>query len=215
MDAEIPELGDKGTYNCRPSRTSSNLSRHAGGTAWDPATEKVVNGRVVPDLVLNDRVARFFVIAAPDLGVQRVIANGLRADGTKGPREWDSRPGEREFERYSGPLHDDHVHVELCNKAARELTRAQVRIALKRYWYGALLEEAEGVFFILSKSDTVVQGTPPGFYVVSGVVGKGARSVVAGTGKAGTAKKRALEAVGHKIYTKKDAVALAKAFTVV
>lgn len=120
----VPGVGTFGIFNCRPSRTGSSLSRHANGTAWDAACE----GQ------LNIDLADFFVRAAQDLGVQRVIAYGKRHDGTTGPREWDSRDGERVWERYSGPSHADHNHVELCADAAMNLTEEEVRAAFKKHW---------------------------------------------------------------------------------
>lgn len=130
IDELLPWVGDYGIYNCRPTRTGKTLSLHGEGRAWDAA---------IPVEAQEDgtRLAAFFVAAATDLGIQRVIWGfGFG----KAPKEWDSRPGERYWEGYSGPAHDDHIHVELCWAAARNLTDDQVRTAFARYWEG---EEAE------------------------------------------------------------------------
>lgn len=130
----IPERGDLGCFNCRPSRTGNTLSLHGEGRASDEATPRLPNGWL--DLPWNTRYGDFCVAAAQDLGIQRVIGWGPRFDGSIGPREWDSRPGERLWEYYSGPLHQDHNHVEFCWKAALNLTEKQVRDAVLRYWKG-------------------------------------------------------------------------------
>lgn len=129
---EIAGVGDSGIYNCRNTRTGSNLSLHGVGRAWDARTVSAAG----PNLALNAALAEFFVAAAEDLGIQRVIAWGRRSDGTIGPREWDSRVGERFWERYSGPLHQSHNHVELCALAAQKLTRDEVRAAIRKHWKG-------------------------------------------------------------------------------
>lgn len=157
VDELIPEVGDKGCYNCRNSRTGSTLSLHGEGRADDVATEKMVNGRLVPDLELNHELAEFNIAAAEALGIQRVIAWGLRADGTFGPREWDSRQGERLWERYSGPLHKDHNHVEFCWAAATGLTKSQVRAAVARYWRPKPLIVEDAMFIRHKENGTVFQ----------------------------------------------------------
>jgi hypothetical protein len=135
MDLLLPKLGDYGIYNCRNSRTGSTLSLHGEGRAWDCA---------IPwgETALGDSVAKFYVLSAEMLGIQRVIW-GFGAG--KAPREWDSRAGERYWEAYSGPAHDDHIHVELCWKAALNLTAATVRTAFRTFWEG---EKEEDEVFI-------------------------------------------------------------------
>lgn len=137
MMARIPNLSSYGVHNCRQSRTGSSLSRHANGTAWDART--LLDGKV--NLRLNLAVGDFCVLAAQDLGIQRAICWGPRSDGTIGPREWDSRSGERFWEHYSGPSHQDHVHIELCWAASQSLTRDDIAAALARYWKGPLKED--------------------------------------------------------------------------
>lgn len=122
-----------GCYNCRPT-ANGGKSIHGEGRASDEGTPRFPNGSL--NLAWNTRYGDFLVKAAPDLGIQRVIGWGPRADGTTGPREWDSRLGERLWERYSGPLHQDHNHVEFCWDAALGLTESQVEAAIQRYWYG-------------------------------------------------------------------------------
>ena len=116
--SKIQGVGSLGIYNCRPKRTSSNLSLHAVGRAWDAAI-------AVSNKALGVRLAQFFVDAAEDLGIQRVIY---------WEREWDSRPGQRWWSPYSGPNHHDHAHVELCPHAAQNLTAGEVDVAIRRYW---------------------------------------------------------------------------------
>lgn len=188
VDELIPEAGDLGAYNCRPKRTSSKMSLHGVGRAWDLGTST---------LAFNAEIAEFLVAVAPLLGIQRVIAYGKRVDGTTGPREWDSRVGERVWERYSGPSHKDHNHIELCKRAAAELTRAEVRAAIQAHW--RTTEEVDAVFYLKDKKLYQVVGPS---------------SVRLATGRAGTRQLKALEAAGVKIYTGKQADDLAKAFPV-
>lgn len=61
--------------------------------------------------------------AAQDLGIQRIIWCH---------REIDSRPGQRTWQPYRGRSpHTDHIHVELCWAAARELTAEHARRVLE------------------------------------------------------------------------------------
>jgi len=146
MDAEIPDLGDDGIYNCRNTRGGSSLSLHAEGRAWDAHTSYKA---------LNLQVAQFCVDAAPMLGVQRVIS---------WDREWDSRPGQRWWSPYHGvDPHHGHDHIELCWAAARDLKPATVRAALDRYWDGARRQEAEVIDLIRTPDRKVyaaVHGAP-------------------------------------------------------
>lgn len=131
MDELVRDLGDLGIYNCRPTRTGSTLSLHGEGRAWDCA---IPSGLVA----LGDKTAQFFVDAAQELGVQRVIWG---FGPNKSPKEWDSREGQRYWSNYSGPAHDDHIHVEVCWKSALELTEKQVRDAFMKHWSGAEEDE--------------------------------------------------------------------------
>lgn len=124
MDDLVPELGDLGIYNCRPTRGGGSLSLHGEGRAWDCAASGA----------LLIKAGQFFVDAAEMLGVQRVICG---FGPGKAPKEWDSRPGQRFWSDYGGPAHDDHDHVELCWDAALHLTVQQVKDAFGRYWVGA------------------------------------------------------------------------------
>ena len=80
------------------------------------------------------RLALFLVAEAPALGIQRVIWQFNVGHQFEGPREWDSRPGQRFWSHYSGSDHSDHVHAELCWEAARTLTRSMVREAYERHF---------------------------------------------------------------------------------
>lgn len=124
MLAKVPELTDLGIIRDK-SRCNQKSSTHCYGRAWDPGT---------PNKAINIKLGQFFVDAALDLGIQRVIGYGKRSDGTVGYREWDSRPGQRFWSRYTGPEHLSHVHVEHCWEAARRLTAQQVHDAYDRYW---------------------------------------------------------------------------------
>lgn len=122
----IPGISSYGIYNCRPKRTSSSLSLHADGRADD----------LHPDsTALGTMLAFFCVAAAQMIGCQRVIWGFGTGHAAK---EWDSREGERYWEDYSGPAHDDHCHIEFCLEAANNLTRDQVVAALRQYWKGPL-----------------------------------------------------------------------------
>lgn len=111
-----------GTFNCRKSRAGSSISLHGDGRAVDLHTHtgaSEANGTKAQD-VLGWEIARFLVRSAEALGVQRVIFQD---------KEWDSRPGQREFLPYSGPFHGNHVHVELCSAAAGALTIEAIEAA--------------------------------------------------------------------------------------
>lgn len=128
----LPQFGSYGCLNCRSTRTGSTLSLHGEGRAEDVSTP-IVNG--VYHIPSNTKLGDCLVAAAEELGVQRVIGWGPRYDGSIGPREWDSRLGERYWEPYSGPLHRDHNHVEFCWESALHLTKAQVVAALRKHWF--------------------------------------------------------------------------------
>lgn len=99
-----PKTGSYGIYNCRPSRTGGSYSLHAEGRAWDCAIP-------LGETPLGNHLALLLVKHATKLGVQRVIWGFGYGTAAK---EWDSRVGERYWEPYSGPAHDDHLHIELC-----------------------------------------------------------------------------------------------------
>lgn len=109
---------NSGIYNCRTNNVpggSRTLSRHASGSAGDLGNP-IVNGRY--DKSVGWEAARWLVENAIPLGVQRVIHDR---------REWDSRnPQQRRWNTYSGYPHEDHVHFELCNEAAYNLTSEDI-----------------------------------------------------------------------------------------
>lgn len=148
MDLLVPDLGDYGIYNCRSTRTGKSYSLHAEGRAWDCA---IPSGK----WDLGDLTAQFFVDAAQDLGVQRVIWG--RGPG-KPPKEWDSREGQRFWSAYSGPPHDDHNHVELCWAAARSLTPTIVRAAFAKYWKGDELSAEDKALLEKLKKEVFTKG---------------------------------------------------------
>lgn len=131
VDEMIPERGDFGCFNCRPTANGGH-SIHGEGRATDEATPRFPGGAL--NLAWNTRYGDWLVSVAHLLGIQRVIGWGPRFDGTVGPREWDSRNGERRWEHYSGPLHQDHNHVEFCWDAALHLEESHVVDAVERYW---------------------------------------------------------------------------------
>lgn len=119
--ALYPGIGSYGIYNCRQTRTGSSLSTHAEGRGWDAscnaynAKARAVGDRLAADLWANARA----------LGIQRIIWNR---------RQIDSRPGNRDAWRAyrSYPPHTDHLHIELCWAAARDipLTESYIRSVL-------------------------------------------------------------------------------------
>lgn len=121
----VPPVGDLGIL--RDKSRCNKASAHCHGRAWDAAI-----GPDPTEVPIGTKLAEFFVRpeVAQMLGVQRVIWGF----GTGRAKEWDSRPGQRLWSAYSGPAHDEHVHVELCWEAARRLTAQQVRDAYDRYW---------------------------------------------------------------------------------
>lgn len=120
----VPVVGDLGIL--RDQARCSKRSAHCHGRAWDAKIAAV-------DIAVGDELAAFFVLpdVATALGIQRVIWG---FGPTRPPKEWDSRPGQRFWSAYSGPHHDDHVHVELCWQAAKILTVQQVEAAFDSYW---------------------------------------------------------------------------------
>jgi hypothetical protein len=113
---------DWGTYSCRQTSTGSSLSTHAEGRGWDAGFPRL-------DHPEGTRLAGWLVEKAPMLGVQRVIWMD---------RQWDARA--RAWRAYGKTSnnntlrHRDHVHVELCWAAAKNLTRTQVEAAFGKEW---------------------------------------------------------------------------------
>lgn len=122
----VPPVGDLGIL--RDKSRCNKRSAHCHGRAWDAAI-----GPDPTEVPIGTALAEFYVLpdVAQTIGIQRVIwgfGSGVAA------KEWDSRPGQRYWSPYSGPLHDEHVHVELCWAAARSLTAQTVRATFDRYW---------------------------------------------------------------------------------
>lgn len=123
----VHPVGDLGIL--RDKSRCSKRSAHCHGRAWDAAI-----GPAVEEIPIGTALANFLVMpeVAQMLGVQRVIWGF----GSLAAKEWDSRPGQRYWSAYSGPAHDEHVHVELCWDAARTLSVHTVNEAYDRYWTG-------------------------------------------------------------------------------
>jgi MYXO-CTERM domain-containing protein len=99
-----------GGYACRRNTAdSSRMSVHGTGRALDLMIPKRGGGA---DSTRGDVIANFLVTNASKMGVQLIIWNRTiwRANGTNASA-------------YGGPHpHDDHIHVELTNEAARKQT---------------------------------------------------------------------------------------------
>lgn len=122
----VPPVGSLGIL--RDKSRCNKRSAHCHGRAWDAAI-----GPTAAEIPTGTALAEFYVLpeVAQELGIQRVIwgfGSGVAA------KEWDSRPGQRFWSDYSGPLHDEHVHVELCWAAARTLTEAKVEAVFDAHW---------------------------------------------------------------------------------
>lgn len=124
----VPPVGDLGIL--RDRSRCNKPSAHCHGRAWDAAI-----GPDPAEIPVGNMLAEFWVMpeVAQMLGIQRVIWG---FGSGKAAKEWDSRPGQRYWSAYSGPLHDEHVHAELCWEAARRLTVQQVNDAYDMYWPG-------------------------------------------------------------------------------
>lgn len=111
-----PAIGDLGIYNCRQSSGGGGLSTHGEGRGWDAAC----NANSQAGLVLGNQVAGELVRLHQQLGVQRIIWNRRITDVPNGMGKWRAYHG-------TSP-HTDHLHIELCWKAARDkpLTKAYV-----------------------------------------------------------------------------------------
>lgn len=122
----VPQVFDLGIL--RDKSRCSKRSAHCHGRAWDAGIRPT-------DVEIGDELAAFFVLpeVAKALGVQRVIWG---FGPSRPPKEWDSRDGQRYWSAYSGPHHDDHVHVEQCWEAAKRVTVQQVSDVFDAYWMG-------------------------------------------------------------------------------
>lgn len=108
LDDLFPALGDLGIYNCRPSSGGGGLSTHGEGRGWDAAC----NANTAAGRALGDKVAALLIKHHRALGIQRIIWNRRQTDVPRGMGNWRS---------YSGKSpHTDHLHIELCWKAARD-----------------------------------------------------------------------------------------------
>lgn len=106
-----------GIFNCRPARSSKRLSTHGEGRGID-AHVHVRASEAPPtpaEKVVGDEMFALLIKIAPLIGVQALIWLDKR---------WDAIS--RRVKPYSGPFHGNHVHVELCWDAARNLTTAQL-----------------------------------------------------------------------------------------
>lgn len=105
-----PAIDTVGGYACRRNTADTKrMSVHGTGRALDLMIPKR-GGRA--DSTRGDVVANFLVTNATKIGVQLIIWNRTiwRANGTNAGR-------------YGGPHpHDDHIHVEITNEAARRGT---------------------------------------------------------------------------------------------
>lgn len=119
-------LGSLGIYNCRPSSGGGGLSTHGEGRGWDCRC----NAFNAQQKAAGDRLAALLVKHYKKLGIQRIIWNYRQTDVLHGIGNW--RP-------YSGQSpHTDHLHIELCWKAA-----AGTQALTKEYVWLVLNEEAE------------------------------------------------------------------------
>jgi hypothetical protein len=101
------QVSSIGGYACRKNTAdTSRMSVHGTGRALDVFIPKKGAGA---DSIKGDAVANWMVLNASKIGVQLVIWNHTvwRANG-------------RNASAYGGPHpHDDHIHVEITNEAAR------------------------------------------------------------------------------------------------
>lgn len=109
-------IGDLGIYNCRPSSGGGGLSTHGEGRGWDAAC----NANSQAGLTLGNELAAALIKHHQALGVQRIIWNRRQTDVSHGMGRWRAYGG-------TSP-HTDHLHIELCWKAARDnpLTKSYV-----------------------------------------------------------------------------------------
>lgn len=111
-------IGDLGIYNCRPSSGGGGLSTHGEGRGWDAAC----NALSQAGLALGNALAAALIKRYRELGIQRIIWNR---------RQWDVLT--KTWRAYHGSSpHTDHLHIELCWKAARDkpLTVTYVKAVL-------------------------------------------------------------------------------------
>lgn len=103
FDAQISQIQG---YACRRNTASSSrMSVHGTGRALDIFIPRASGGA---DNTKGDAVANYLVKNAQELGIQLVIWDRTR---------WMTKRGEA---AYSGPHpHDDHIHAELTDEAAR------------------------------------------------------------------------------------------------
>jgi len=103
----FPQVSSIGGYACRKNTAdTSRMSVHGTGRALDVFIPKKAGEA---DGAKGDLVANWLVMNASKIGVQLVIWNRTvwRANG-------------KNASRYGGPHpHDDHIHVEITNEAAR------------------------------------------------------------------------------------------------
>jgi hypothetical protein len=108
----FPAMTRYGGYTCRPnSANTSKVSVHGTGRALDLMIP--LDGRKA-DNERGDEIANWLVENAENIGIQLIIWDRTIWNG--------SRSGEK-ARHYTGPhAHNDHIHIELTQEAARKNT---------------------------------------------------------------------------------------------
>lgn len=164
-------------------------STHCYGRGWDAKTSAYSK----VGLERGDKLCAALIAHAEELGVQRLIWNR---------REWNIRL--RKWVAYHGASnHTDHVHVELCWKAARDipLTKDYVLSVL-----APIHQEVNGLAYFEAQIDGRKRV----------VVAAGAKGELLAEGRKGSAQVKALTKAKVKIHLlgTPEQAALSKAFPV-
>lgn len=115
-----PEAKSLGIFNCRPTRGGTKLSLHGEGRALDVAFPLTKYEDANPT---GTALAHRLVAHADELGVQLVIFNRKIWSANRANENW------RAYTGSAGP-HLDHLHVELCWDAAKNLTGPKIQRVL-------------------------------------------------------------------------------------